>query len=509
MRRAVVIALLGAIIIAGLACTRYVDSKDPVRSLPGAPPVPTAVTAEINSRSVSLSWAIENNASYDRFRIYMAPDTADGFTVKDSTDQTEITIDGLGLNRVYYFQVAAVDSSGLEGERSETVSAQTALLSITINNNAEYTSSRNVQVQLTANQAATHVYLSEDSTFADAIAQTFAAQRAFTLESGDGVKTVYARFVFFDGSQSGEPLADDIILDTRARVDSVWYAPLGVDAFSSGDTISFYLDAGEIDGEAQVSLAGVDPVVLNDAGADGDMIGADGIYSAEWVVPNDVTVNNGTVEGQFTDAAGNQASRIADSTLTIFSAPLPVQLTLVEALSSYEVSLNWSQAASADFASYRIYRATATDVSDSSELIATIGSRNTVNYVDTTVASETTYYYRVYVRNSLGLSAGSNTAGATTPVNNPPTAVVLAGALQDEVTVRLTWTQNADDDFQSYRIYRSNSSAVDEGDELVDIFTSRSNTSATFALTTNRWYRVFVYDRQGLSTASNAIQITN
>ncbi len=509
MTRTAVIA--GAIVALTLliSCDRYIDSRDPVRSLPDAPPVPTNVLAQLNSRSVTLSWDIDNPAVVSRYRVYLATDTAQGFTVKDSTAQTSIVIEGLALNREYFFEVAAVDGNGYEGPRSATVSAVTALLSLTINNNARYTNSRNVQVQLIANSAATHVYLSEDSTFADAVAQTFSAQRGFELSPGDGTKIVFGRYIFLDGSESQQPLSDSIILDTRARIDSVWYLPGGGGTFTAGETITFFVDAAEVDGEAQVVLSGIDPVRLFDDGTNGDVAAGDGIYSAEWVVPGDVTLNNGSVVGEFTDAAGNEADFLSDVTLTIFSAPLPVQLTLVEPVSSYQMSLTWSQAASADFASYRIYRSSSATVSDADLLVATITNRSTVTYTDTTVAANTTYYYRVYVRNSLGMTAASNTASATTPANTAPAAVVLAGALSDATTVRLTWTQNADADFQSYRIYRGNSSGVSSSDELIDIITSRTSISATFGLTTNRWYRVYVFDKQGLSTGSNAIQITD
>lgn len=503
--------VIGAAILLTLAvsCSRYVESKDPVRSLPEALPVPTNVLAQLNSRSVTLTWNIDNANAVNRYRVYYATDTTSGFTVKDSTTQMTIVVDDLALNREYFFQVAAVDASGYEGRRSATVSAITALLSMTINNNAQYTNSRSVQIQLIANNAASHVYLSQDSTFADAVAQTFSAQRSFTLSSGDGVKTVYGRFLFFDGSESQQPLADSIILDTRARLDSVWYDPTGISTFSAGDTIRFFADAAEVDGDARIVLAGIDPIRLFDDGTNGDQSAGDGVYSAEWVVPGDLTLNNGSVVGEFTDAAGNSVSLLSSATLTIFSAPLPVQLTLVEAISSYQVALTWSQAASADFASYRIYRSTSSNVSDADPLLATITGRSTVTYTDTTVAASTTYHYRVYVRNSLGMTAASNTASATTPVNTAPTAVVLAGALSDAATARLTWTQNADPDFQSYRIYRAGSASVSNSDELVDIITSRSVLSANFSLTTSRWYRVYVYDKQGLSTGSNVIQISN
>lgn len=503
--------LLAVLLLMGLSgCDRYVDSRDPIRSLPSDLATPINVQATLNSESVTLAWELADSTGVARFRVYVSSDTLAGYRFADSSTTYEATIDGLALNRTYYFRVATVDVNGFEGRRSDPVSAHVSLLAISINDNNEYTNSASVRVQLLAAAQISHVYLSEDVTMAGAPPRPFSSTVNFTLSSGDGPKTVFARFVFFDGAESGTSIADSIILDTRAQIDSVRFAPTGT-TFTSGDTILFRIATGEPGGEATATLTGTDAIRLADDGTGGDATAADGIYSARWIVPFDFTLNNEPVVGNFTDAAGNSVTQSSTATLSIFSTPLPVQLTLVEATESYEITLTWSQAASSDFASYRVYRATSINVDETSPLLTTITGRSNVTFVDTTVNPSTTYNYRVFVRNSLGQSAGSNTLYATTTANVAPAAVVLAGVVTGTNSVVLTWTQSPDADFSSYQIYRGSTSAgsSNTSGERLAVISNKSTTTTTHNTSSSTWYRIYVYDRQGSFTSSDPIQVTN
>lgn len=192
--------------------------------------------------------------------------------------------------------------------------------------------------------------------------------------------------------------------------------------------------------------------------------------------------------------------------------PEAVELTLVEATESYEIYLTWTQSTASDFTGYRIYRANADTVSETSELITTITNPAQIGFVDTTVAPSTTYFYRVFVRNAVGESAGSNALSATTSANATPTTVILAGVIENTADVVLTWTRNSDDDFASYRIYRGTSSAdaTNVDGALVRIITNQSTTTETHSFSAaNPWYRIYVYDRQGAFIGSDPIQVSN
>ena len=507
-RTYIMFAVLALMLLSG--CDRYIDSRDPVRSLPSELATPVNVEVTLNSESVTLAWELPDSSGVSRFRVYVSSDTTAGYRLADSSSTFQATVEGLALNRTYYFRVAAVDANGFEGLRSDPVSAHVSLLAISINDNDEYTNSTSVRVQLLAAGQVSHVYLSEDPSLAGAPPRPFSSSLNFDLSTGDGSKTVYARFVFFDGSESGSSILDSIILDTRAHIDAVTFSPTGT-TFTSGDTIMFFLTSGETGGEATVSLTGADVVRLSDDGNDGDVAANDGTYSARWIVPFDFTLNNEPVKGDFTDAAGNAVTLPSTATLSIFSTPLPVQLTLAEATESYQITLTWSQAASSDFASYRVYRATSINVDETSPLLTTITGRSTVTFVDTTVNPSTTYNYRVFVRNSLGQSAGSNTLFATTEANVAPTAVVLAGVVTGTSSVVLTWTPSPDADFSSYQIYRGSTSSGSTNTTGVRlaVITNKNTTTTTHNTSTNTWYRIYVYDRQGSFTSSDPIQVTN
>ena len=506
------ILVLTVLLLLGVACERYIDSRDPVRSLPEELPAPTNVIIALDSQAVTLSWEAVDTADVVRFRVYSAESVDGNYTLRDSTTDYSITLTSLAVNRTYYFSVASVGASGIEGKRSDPIGATMGLLSIAIMNNAEFTNSRNVSIQLNSLNGTTNVMLSEDSLFTGAVWEPFSSQKTFLLSQGDGLKAVYAKFIFSDGTRTGKPLSDDITLDTRALIDSVYFMP-DDQVFVTGDAILFVVSAGETGGVATVSFKGVSSITLYDDGTDGDPVAGDGIYVAEYTVPNDLVVDNAPVTASFTDAAGNHAAdALASNTLSIQSVPLAVQLTSAEALYSYKITLSWTQAASNGFTSYRVYRDTTASVSDNSKLITTINSQSSVTYADTTVLENETYYYRVYVYNTYGLSAGSNVENATTPVNDPPEAVVLAGGLVDASTVGLSWSQNNDEDFASYRVYRSTSAIPEPPPEnlLIKIITGRGTLSYDDFLAGSGTYRykVYVFDRQGKATGSNEVQVT-
>jgi len=405
--------LLSVAVIIG--CSRYIESEDPVRSLPGEVPVPVNLVARVsNAGTVTLSWEVSDSASVARFRIYISDSTQSSYTLRDSTGSFSMTVDGLLANQRYFFKVAAVINEGLQGELSGAVSAKAMFLSITIANGKEYTNSRNVLIQINAPPETSHLMLSEDSTFADAVyVQFIGTQTSFTLSEGDGDKTVYARLLFGDGSQSGEPLFDDITLDTHARIDSVFFTPTGI-TFSPGDTVTFGLDAGESGGTARVSFTGVGEVKLFDDGTNGDLTADDGIYHGNWIVPVTFTLYNGSVTGSFNDAAGNVAAQItAQQLLNINSPPEPVELLVViehdttTTDTTITATFNWTSSSIQDFASYRLYRGVSTSVDTSDVLVKVETNQNILTFAYE-LPDVNTYYFRVFVFDKHGLFAGSN-----------------------------------------------------------------------------------------------------
>lgn len=502
--------LLSLLILFGAAsCTRHIESRNPVRSLADSGPVPGNLLIELNDDSIDLSWEISDLTAVVRYRIFMAEKDTANFVLIDSTTFTSYTANNLTADQVYYFKVASILKTGLESPASEIVSARMALLSIIISSNDGYINTRNLQLRLNAPQTVTQVILSEDSLFTDDEYESFTFTKSFRLSDGDGVKVVYGRFKFSDGSQSGDLLFDEVVLDTRAEVVSVSYSPAGV-IFSPGDTIFFEVTVAETGGNVTVSFGSINAIPLYDDGTYNDTIAGDAVHHGYFVVPSNLNIVSVLVTGSFHDQAGNVASPGSSTeVLTIYSPPVSVTLS-GSAESSSEVRLNWSASTSTNFSVYRIYRATVSNVDETSELIEVIEARATTFLVDGDLDANTTYYYRVYVYDRSGLKSGSSVESATTFINNPPAAVEFFLASQTNAAADFAWTKSLEKDFESYRIYRAADTTVSNADVMVGHITSSVTTELNYdpPAIGDYFFRIYVYDKQGLATGSiNSIKV--
>lgn len=192
-----------------------------------------------------------------------------------------------------------------------------------------------------------------------------------------------------------------------------------------------------------------------------------------------------------------------------YPVPDPVTLFAPSNITQNSMTLNWTQAQSADFSAYRLFRSSSPGVDSTDQLVTSITGLTTLSYSDTGLASGTAYYYRVYVYNTFGNGAGSNQVSAITLPNQPPAAVVLSTPTRvDSTRLKLVWTQNSDPDFASYRIFRDTAPNVDTTDQLITIINQAATTTYTDEnLTTGQayYYRVFVFDKQNLSSGSNEV----
>ncbi len=409
VNRLMAIAVVALLWLTG--CDRHIASRDPVRSLPGRPPAPVNLSAQINDRSITVSWEVSDSTAVARFYVYRADAEEGDFRLLDSTADFSLLITGLPFDRAVWLRVSAVGSTGMEGTASEAVSVRAGLLSMIIEDDDEYTNLRDVYILLSVPAPAAYVELSEDVQFGDAIPRQYHSTMTFELSPGDGEKTVYARVTFEDGSIAGEIISDTIVLDTEAYIDSVFFAP-AAQIFAAADTIFFYVAAsGETGGEAAVSFPGAPAVSLRDDGAGGDTAADDGLYSALYIVPIGLSVADGEVTGSFIDAAGNSAVQAqAAQQLNIQTSTPPTAVTLAVGLvDSTTAHLTWTRSEDEDFASYRIYRSDTSDINvDADSLTITIlTSRSTVSH-DDYLSSSGTYYYRIFVFDAQELSSGSN-----------------------------------------------------------------------------------------------------
>jgi fibronectin type 3 domain-containing protein len=195
---------------------------------------------------------------------------------------------------------------------------------------------------------------------------------------------------------------------------------------------------------------------------------------------------------------------------TLFNLP-PQAVTLETPINpaSHSMFLSWGKSSEYDFASYRLFRSESADVTTSNHQVALITSRSTTTYLDEDLDANTTYWYRLYVYDAGGLKTASNLVSAATLADLPPQPVIMADPVAVQTNVlRLTWSGNADDDFASYRIFRSKTTNVDPTSAPIVIINNRATTTYDdMALTsdTRYYYRVFVFDGYGLSAGSNLV----
>jgi hypothetical protein len=140
--------------------------------------------------------------------------------------------------------------------------------------------------------------------------------------------------------------------------------------------------------------------------------------------------------------------------------------------------------------------------------ITTITNRSVLRYVDPGLQSATDYYYRLFVFNRQGRFSASNIVTARTLIDAPPKAVTLSQPATITGGLRLTWSRNTNQDFASYRVYRSTSSPTDTkglaysiiNDAVVTTFDDLGTNSGVVYT-----YVVAIYDRSGQFALSNEV----
>jgi len=115
-----------------------------------------------------------------------------------------------------------------------------------------------------------------------------------------------------------------------------------------------------------------------------------------------------------------------------------------------------------------------------------------------------------------GNRAEEITSISTLTIQQAPQAVQLfpPGALQDQTTaLHLAWSQNQDDDFAAYRLYRALEAGVENASDrrlAADISSQMTTVYDDIDLEENTtyYYQIAVYDRYGLHSFSNEVSAT-
>ncbi|MCP4633518.1 MAG: hypothetical protein GY855_11375 [candidate division Zixibacteria bacterium] len=169
------------------------------------------------------------------------------------------------------------------------------------------------------------------------------------------------------------------------------------------------------------------------------------------------------------------------------------------------MTLSWTESLAEDFTAYFLFRAEQSNFSDSI-VVSTFSSSGATSFIDTGLTDSTTYYYKVAVIDEGGNSTSSNLVSALTDFNTPPEPVVLSSPYNiTDSSLSLSWSINNDDDFSSYRLFRSLNRFTGDS-TLIEISSDRyhvTHDDGGLDAYTQYFYRVIVYDDGGLFSVSN------
>jgi len=487
---------------------RTFNPRDPLHG--GTQPVSvTDLRVDVADRRLELDWQASDAARVSKYYIYKR-EAGDATAARvDSTESLGYSDLGLVNGSLYEYQVSAVLPNGLEGKRSRRVQASPGLFGLLVESGAARTRNRDVTLQLTAPNGTTGVRVSDQADLSGVPAQSFTATKTWTLPAEDGLYTVYARFTTEFGNESAV-FSDDIILDTRASIVSVSHSATATVA--PGTTVHFTVRSGEPFGQALIDLGNARTgIVLYDDGTHGDTDPNNGLYEVDYIVEEGIELQDGVVIGRFRDEAGNEAPQLnAPTRLSIHAGPSAVQLSNPTDIQETTISLFWTQARATNFAFYRIIRAeTAGALSAPTRVNVTdIQELTTTTFTDQSLEQNTQYFYMVLVYDGIGAFAPSNEVQGRTKDLSPAAVTLETPTAVSRTEVTLDWSRNEEDDFASYKIYRSTQPSVDLSDQLLTTITRSDVTTfrdSGLQENTLYYYRVFVFDNGGTSTPSNEV----
>jgi fibronectin type 3 domain-containing protein len=506
----IVLALATGFIVAAVAGCLENVTEVPL-TIPGeAIGAPEGLTAAVGDAMVTLAWGpVDGAVSY---RVYRAIDTADRFERLAETADTSFVDSDVQDGRLYYYAVSAVSSGKLEGRRSTQIYASPAAYAVLIDGGASSTRSTSVVLSLTAPATTVNMLISDDSTFAGEVWGNYAATQPWTIRGVDGLKRIYVKFRDASGAVSSV-VSGSIILDRYAMIQGLAIGPVPR-RYSPGTTVHFTLrvEGNETDGAASVTFEGFAAVVaLYDDGRGGDAYAGDGVYEADFRLPSSIRGIDVTVAADFTDETGNVAPQFeCPDRVSITDPPAAVQLIGAVDSTTTGITIKWTSSQDSHFRSYRVYRNTSSTVSETpSQLVDELSGSSQTTYTDTGLKEGALYYYRVFVANDLGETAGSNTLAARTFDAVPDPVVLDDPSSLGQTRLTLTWRASAATDFREYRIYRATQPGVTSSSMLVTTITNREQTyfddSGLDLAGNTYYYRVFVYDLAGKSSRSNEV----
>lgn len=471
---------------------------------------PPGLNARVGDGTVTIAWRSVEGAR--RYRVYRSVDGTDRIERVAETSDTAYVDTDVQNGRLYFYAVSSVNTEDLEGARSVEIAASPAIYAIVINGGTALTGSRSVTLTLTAPETTSYMRISSDEAVSSGEWESYMRTRAWPLEEPDGAKLLYAQFM--DGSGALSPVVSaSIVLDRFAMIESIEISPVPR-LYEPGASVHFRMriEGNEPGGGARISFENYGGSVgLYDNGMGGDAVAEDGVYEADFVLPEAIRGTDIAVAGSFVDLAGNEAPPFeCPDRISFTDPPSAVQLIGASDSSLTSITIRWTASSDANFQSYRIYRSTSAGVTESaSQFVRELFNASQTSYPDGSLKEGEGYYYRIFVANDLDETAGSNEILTHTYDAVPDPVVLDEPSSVGTTRLTLTWSSNAATDFSEYRIYRSTQPGVTTASMLVATIADRQETfyddTGLNLAGINYYYRIYVFDAGGKNSRSNEV----
>jgi len=507
-----------------VSATTLVGNIAPVASVLSAP-------SSITDSSMTLEWTKNKDGDFARYELHKG--SSKNFALSSNTlysaisDQarTSETVSNLASSTNYYYRLRTVDTGSLYGDSNE-VNASTVAV----------------------NLPPAAVKLNTPSDVGDT---------ALKLSWSQNNDSDFDSYEIYSGNRSGFNLTGETLIQTLFNQSTTTYTVEGLTNNTTYffrvrvlDTGGLYNDSNEVHttttppnapptavtlypptdvGETTVFLAWT----INDdrdfkqydvAGSTqpGFSITEDTLFKTLVQKDQNATEITGLVAGTtyyFKVRVKDQTDLVADSNeVSVITQPNTyppfVNLYGPDNVTVSTMDIEWSESLAGDFARYEVYRSKFGNFSPVAGLmVAQITDKLSVVYRATGLEPSTTYFFKVRVVDTGGLTNDSNEVTDTTPgPDYPPAAVVLADPPGEitETSVLLEWSQNNDPDFSKYTVHRSTARAFSPQPATeVQNFTDRSR--LTFNVTglkpnTQYYFKVVVSDAAGQTNLSNEVR---
>ena len=229
----------------------------------GGPKAPTGVTAKAVAGGIDVSWQPSESTNVDGYNVYRSTASGDLGAKLNAALITSNSYEDKNVENgvTYYYTVRTVDTSGNEDTNTNQASATAstggpANLQLTIDGGAQYTSSAQVTLTISATDAYECKYSNDGNEWSSW--EAYSTTKSWALTSGDGHKDVYIQCKDSVGNTAA-PVSSSIYLDTQGpeitimSPESGGEYPGGVhlnftltDPISSTVTCTGKLDGGDI-----------------------------------------------------------------------------------------------------------------------------------------------------------------------------------------------------------------------------------------------------------------------